>query len=264
MTNWDAFVSEDSEFTCQVFDTIAQTSNVDPQQCAEMILLAFNSCGCTMIDGDDDNDGSSNPQTTSPPNNNDNSNEPQETYDCYTDLNEAYEDEATVDNVRDIRRELILCPNTIFDMGVQDLRDEKIFYDGFAAIRPRPNSHWKCGSTGSSHSKCVVRGGDIAILSVDNDDSLDKDANGVIFEGITFELSIRSSAVFSKRGDITFVDCIFRVSQCTIHLFFWWAVLVSIIRVSHSWALVFFLNMPSLLVFFLFHCNRINRTLERF
>lgn len=129
---------------------------------------------------------------------------------CFTDLDEinALED-AVVD--RSVRRTYVLCPQTTYTMAT--LGSDGSAVGGFAPLRPRTNAIFKCGNTGLSSNNCVLEGGDYAIFSltpiVDN-------LTNALIQGLTMKGQARGAIVIARPGDVTFVDCIIRVSGTMI------------------------------------------------
>jgi hypothetical protein len=131
--------------------------------------------------------------------------------DCYTDLNIVHQRERNTRDVSTVRT-YVLCPDTEYVLGRTNAQGEII--GGFNAFAPRPNVHYKCGDDGSSANNCIIRDGDLAIASIAGDPV----HSNVVFEGLTIEENYFAGAFFNRPGDITFVDCIFRVCRLVIHL----------------------------------------------
>ena len=201
VTNWDGLIMADPAMgmTCHDLDIIASSTNWDWIQCQQMSLVAFDACQCqtkpTRVEDEDSNDPNAG---------------------CYTDLDEVATLEEGLTSADIVfEREIILCPNTIFVMrheGNQP-KGNTTQEEGFDPIRPRPNAHYKCGHDGSALNNCVIQGGSFAIVTSEiSSSSRDTSDDNITFEGITFESQIQATAMFDKRGDIVFDDCIFRVS----------------------------------------------------
>ena len=209
VTNWLGvvpFPDSETNLSCTQLQDIATTQSedatpIDEIQCEELMLLAFEPCGWQPVIPQDGTmiDPTQPPEeaTSSPPGG------------CYTDLDAIAlrEETLTAVDVFSSIRTYVLCPNTIYVMGSQTSEG------GFGPIRPRSNSYYKCGQDGSSTNSCILQGGDFPILStMSSFDSNDYEVTNVIFQGLTIQNSQRSAGVFDKPGDITFIDCIFRVS----------------------------------------------------
>ena len=129
---------------------------------------------------------------------------------CYTDLQEIHDKVSLKDPF--IVETYILCPNTVFTIGTVD-DTENTSTGGAKTISTRAKSIFQCGTDGKSSNNCIVTGGTIQILH-DRSDFQNEDKPNVVIKGITFEDASYSSAVLAAPGDITFIDCIFRVG-CT-------------------------------------------------
>jgi hypothetical protein len=132
--------------------------------------------------------------------------------DCYDDLDEIYAREEKVTDST-VWREYILCPDTEYIIGTFNrFVDERIlFVGGFTPISPRNNVHYKCGSDGSSSNNCVLVGGSFHVLSFGT--QFEEVQGNVTMEGITFESAFRITLFLGNAGDITFQDCVIRVSD---------------------------------------------------
>ena len=108
-------------------------------------------------------------------------------------------------------REYILCPNTVINVGRLDFSNKLIRGSGQDFLPARPNLIVKCGDSGSRANNCVVLGGDVQIDATSFLGLVLQPTN-VRFEGITFGASQRYTLWATQPGDITFVDCVFRVS----------------------------------------------------
>ena len=109
-------------------------------------------------------------------------------------------------------REYILCPNTEFLIGDQAPRNT--YVNGDAAILPRRNVGYKCGSDGKSSNNCRLVGGQFQLISFSGNwpQEQQEPHSNVTLTGITFANGGYATAVLGNAGDITFRDCIFKVS----------------------------------------------------
>jgi hypothetical protein len=127
---------------------------------------------------------------------------------CYSNLTEI-EDLVKLKNPF-IVSTYILCPNTTYTMGRPN-EDHK-YLDGFEPLYTRSNSIFQCGEDGKSSNKCVFMGGEYQVfhdfLSYNQENKVN-----VVFKGITFENAKGGGLILVAPGDITFIDCIFRVSH---------------------------------------------------
>lgn len=133
---------------------------------------------------------------------------------CWTDLDEvAARIEAAAENRgTSIPLDIILCPNTVFTFGVTESENFTIV-GGFKTIAPRSNAHWKCGEDGAVSNNCIFQDGDVAILFA----NFSAPTENVTFQGITFESQIISTFIGGAAGDVTFENCLWRVSAEICH-----------------------------------------------
>ena len=104
-----------------------------------------------------------------------------------------------------------LCPNTTYTIGSFDPTTE-VNIDGWKPIFTRANSIFQCGDDGKSSNNCVITGGNFQILhEVISFNRESKD--NVVIKGITFEDATNGGLLLAAPGDITLIDCIFRVSR---------------------------------------------------
>jgi hypothetical protein len=128
---------------------------------------------------------------------------------CFTNLTEI-EDLTKLKNPYFVET-YVLCPNTIFQIGV--VGPNNTIVGGYNAIQPRANTVYTCGEDGKSSNNCIIRGGSYqvyhAFVTYNRENKV-----GVVFKGITFDDSIEGGLVLVAPGDTTFIDCVFSVSSC--------------------------------------------------
>jgi hypothetical protein len=129
--------------------------------------------------------------------------------DCFTDLDNLSERELAVTDLS-VPRTLILCPDTDYYMGRADDDNPGTYVGGYSPFVPRPNAHYKCGESGSSSNNCRIIDGDFPILSFGGD----LEHTNITFQGLIIESAFRGGMIFARAGDLTFTDCIIRVSLC--------------------------------------------------
>jgi hypothetical protein len=127
---------------------------------------------------------------------------------CYRNLTRIFEIEIEVQD-ETILRTYILCPDSVFDIGPLDEMGQ--LSDQYP-ILPRSNAVYYCGEDGLSTNNCVLRGGPFQVLMGFKDSGADGIKN-VLIQGVTFEAADERALVLDKPGDITFIDCIVRVSE---------------------------------------------------
>lgn len=105
-----------------------------------------------------------------------------------------------------------LCPNTVYQVGTFVAGDIPPFSGGDAFFTPRPNVQVLCGDDGSSANNCTIIGGTVHVAASTIVGMTEPPTN-VVFSGLTFAETNRYSFWGNMPGDITFNDCIFKVSQ---------------------------------------------------
>jgi hypothetical protein len=102
-----------------------------------------------------------------------------------------------------------LCPDTTYIMGSFDATANANI-DGWRPIFTRANTIFQCGADGKSSNNCVITGGVYQLMhEVLTFNGEIKD--NVVIKGITFEDATTGGILLAAPGDITFIDCIFRV-----------------------------------------------------
>jgi hypothetical protein len=125
---------------------------------------------------------------------------------CYSNTTLLFQAMLSVSSSVDIV--YILCPNTVFNIGVDDANGV-CCVNGMARLNAKSRSHIKCGESGSSQNNCTLLGGQVQLLSQPQTFG-EETTTGVVIQGITFEAAIDMGAVLGSIGDVTFVDCIFK------------------------------------------------------
>lgn len=113
--------------------------------------------------------------------------------------------------------ELEICAGSSLAVGLVDR------FDPAAGTAPpiavQSNMRLKCGENGRLEDHCTIRAGDTLLL---NSFFMSQElaAANVIIEGITFESGSESLLELTNGGDITFRDCLFRVSTAVFFFVF--------------------------------------------
>lgn len=102
----------------------------------------------------------------------------------------------------------VLCPHTVYDIGFNN--NGLCCSNGDLPLVGRANTHYMCGTDGSSSNNCTLRSGTIQV-AIDNM-IFDENVTDITFEGITFEQAGSYVTLPSSSGNFTFKDCIFQVS----------------------------------------------------
>ena len=113
-----------------------------------------------------------------------------------------------------VTREYVLCEGRSFVISTVDLNNQLVAINGVVSpfFPVRPNMHVRCGDTGERENNCLLSAGDVQVdgtnfFGVGND----LDLTNVVFEGITFAGASKYSVYATKPGDITFIDCEWKV-----------------------------------------------------
>jgi hypothetical protein len=127
---------------------------------------------------------------------------------CYSNLTVLFQDQ--LDDDQFVQKTYTLCPNTTFDMGYSDSTGDCCF-GGQIYLSARKNTRFQCGEDGKLENNCLVRGGETHVVYVDLIN--DEDGDNVEFAGITFEDAKLVTLFLGNAGDITFIDCLFKVRK---------------------------------------------------
>jgi hypothetical protein len=131
---------------------------------------------------------------------------------CYSNLTVLFEDQ--LDDDQFVQKTYTLCPNTTFVMGFSDSAGD-CCYDGMIYLSARKNTRFQCGEDGKLENNCLITGGETHVVYVDLIN--DEDGDNVEFAGITFENAKLVTLFLGNAGDISFIDCLFKVRKyfCT-------------------------------------------------
>ncbi len=191
-------IPQNGDFICSDLEAYGEQGGFDAQTCVILESFVQTPCGCVEtvpINGTATPTQSLTIAPTFGP-------EP----DCYEDLDNLNQREISL-SLQEIQigRTYILCPGTVFFMG--RLNQDNEFENGFSAIVPRPNVHYKCGDSGSSANNCRLLDGNYPIISLSDDEQ----HTNVTFQGLTIESAAQGGVLAVMPGDLTFLDCIFKV-----------------------------------------------------
>jgi hypothetical protein len=104
----------------------------------------------------------------------------------------------------------VICPNRRYSIGYES-GPGNCCVDGDLPLVARANTRIQCGSDGSSSNDCVLVGGTSHVIV--NDVIFGEDADGSVFQGFTFESPTVSTVIGVGNGNVTFLDCIFKVCR---------------------------------------------------
>ena len=133
---------------------------------------------------------------------------------CYDDLDILLQ---WVETKESPDEDFILCPNTVFTVGYPYTvgRFNKKKYvccqNGTNPLVVRQGVRYMCGEDGKSSNNCTITSGEMQIISHEGM-FIHEEKTNVRVEGVTFENGGVSGAVLAADGDVTFTDCVFRVS----------------------------------------------------
>lgn len=104
-----------------------------------------------------------------------------------------------------------LCANTTFDIGMflTDENGTTTVEGGMAPLLVRSNTRYVCGSNGALSNNCVLRGGEVQVLS--SYSLFEEMVFNSSLQGITFHNATSFGAILSNEGELTFQDCAFTV-----------------------------------------------------
>ena len=152
------------------------------------------------------------PEPTSTP-----TSSPTATPPCLESLTAIFEAEREADV--SMRRKYVLCSRTTYPIDVfvngtiADTKDEFGNQGQFQyPLILRPNVTIQCGEDGRSENNCVLHGGDYGLFSVGRFFGFEV-LHDVVVKGMKFVNSGRYSILLGQPGKVSFLDCIFMVSE---------------------------------------------------
>jgi hypothetical protein len=132
---------------------------------------------------------------------------------CYKNLTVLFQDQQDDDQF--VQKTYTLCPNTTFVMGFSDSTGDCCF-DGMIYLSARKNTRFQCGEDGKAENNCLVTGGETHVIYVDLIN--DEDGDNVEFAGITFADAKLVTLFLGNAGDVSFIDCVFKVRKVYVPL----------------------------------------------
>lgn len=108
----------------------------------------------------------------------------------------------------------VVCPNQTYDIGYSYGTTGDCCNNGDLPIFARANTHFKCGDDGSSGNNCILRGGTASVVF--NPFVFNELLSGVKIQGFTFQSPVKTTLFAAGSGDVTFIDCIVKVSDSNI------------------------------------------------
>jgi hypothetical protein len=190
------FVPSEASTTCEELGEKAFSGNISIAECEALQPFVTEPCGCVEVA-----QSLSIPPSDSPSFG--------QTPPCWTDLDDLNARMKSEEGDRDIsvQLEIILCPDTVFTFGYPEY-ENFTYVAGFRPINPQPNTHWKCGEDGALSNNCTFREGVTAITL----QGLFRPGEDIIFQGIVFAGQTVATFLGGAAGDVTFRDCLWRVS----------------------------------------------------
>jgi hypothetical protein len=108
-----------------------------------------------------------------------------------------------------VQKNIILCPNTVFDIGY--FANDGCCEGGQAPLFIRSNLNVTCGVSGERSNNCTFRGGSALIFNILG--TYLEPAENVHIHGVTMEASSSSAVIVANGGDMTLHDCLMQVSM---------------------------------------------------
>jgi hypothetical protein len=113
-------------------------------------------------------------------------------------------------NDESILRSYVLCPNTTFAIAAAFNESGGPIEGQYPLKLSRSNVHVSCGNDGSSANGCVLEGGMEQLVFVDLYET-NRSVTNVLVQGLTFSKAKTSNAVVKNKGQLSLIDCIFKV-----------------------------------------------------
>ena len=124
---------------------------------------------------------------------------------CFTSTDELFDYLAQeADGSDDIT--VVLCPDTVFLIGNLDDGSAAV-EDGTMPLIAFPRVTYLCGEDGSSANNCILESGNIQFWNPPG-----AAVETVLVQGLTFQDATFVSIYLQGSGQISFIDCIIRVS----------------------------------------------------
>lgn len=128
---------------------------------------------------------------------------------CLESLDSVFLAERDVED-ESILRSYVLCPNTTFSIASAFNESGGPIEGQYPLKIARSNIHVLCGEDGSSANECVLEGGMEQLVFVDLYES-NHSVTNVLVQGLTFSKAKTRNAAVKNKGQLSLVDCIFKV-----------------------------------------------------
>jgi hypothetical protein len=116
---------------------------------------------------------------------------------------EALEDDSEL-------RTYVLCPNNTFAIAKAFTQDGSPKNGQYPLVLGRSNIHILCGVDGKSENNCVLTGGLFHVGFYDEWET-GKAVTNALVQGLTFHDAKNTNFLAENSGDISLIDCIFKV-----------------------------------------------------
>lgn len=130
---------------------------------------------------------------------------------CIDALDVIFESESNVTD-DDILRTYVLCPETTYTVAAMFDNNGSAIEGGQPLAIARSNIHVLCGLNGSSSNNCILEKGKVQLRFLDLFHTGQTVTNAVV-QGLTFSDAQTWNVQVQNTGNLTLLDCIFRVSK---------------------------------------------------
>jgi hypothetical protein len=137
---------------------------------------------------------------------------------CLASLDRIIEAEQAVEDDGAGTRTYVLCPNTTFAVADAFNQDGSPSEGQFPLNIARSNIIVLCGMDGSSANNCVLTGGMEQLIFGDLFKSNNSVTNALV-RGLTFTQAKTRNIVVRNNGQLSLVDCIFKVRRSLLPCF---------------------------------------------
>jgi hypothetical protein len=128
---------------------------------------------------------------------------------CFDSLDPIRVAEEAQEDDSDLRT-YVLCPETVFGIAKTFMQNGSPKNGQYPLVLGRSNIHILCGDDGKSENNCVLQGGLFHVGFYD-EWLTGKAVTNALVQGLTFQDAKNTNVLAENEGDISLLDCIFKV-----------------------------------------------------